>query len=68
MEEKPWFAHYDEGVPRTLARHTHHGRCLIILDAMWQRWILLFGTLGLWLGGCSSGLLPHTTSTARELV
>ena len=28
---------------------------------MGRRWMLLLGTLGLWLGGCS-GLMPHTVT------
>ena len=33
---------------------------------MWRR-MLLLGTCGLWLGGCSSGLLPHTVTYPMAL-
>ncbi|HEY5869995.1 MAG TPA: hypothetical protein VI542_31250 [Candidatus Tectomicrobia bacterium] len=32
-----------------------------------QWWPLLLGTCGLWLGGCSSGLLPHTVTYPMAL-
>jgi uncharacterized protein with FMN-binding domain len=37
------------------------------MGAMWRWRMLLLGTLGLWLGGCSSGWLPHTVTHTMTL-
>ena len=33
------------------------------MHPMWRQWMLLLGTFGLWLGGCSSDLLPKPSPT-----
>jgi hypothetical protein len=37
------------------------------MPPMWRWWLLLLGTCGLWLGGCSSGLLPYTVTYPMSL-
>jgi hypothetical protein len=49
---------------RSRAERVSEGRSM---HAMWRRWLLLLGTLGLWCGGCSSGLIPHTITHTMML-
>jgi hypothetical protein len=37
------------------------------MPPMWQRWLLLLGIFGSWLGGCSSGLMPHVVTHPMTL-
>jgi hypothetical protein len=32
------------------------------MSPKWRRWLLLLDIFGLWLGGCSSGLMPHVVT------
>ena len=41
-----------------------HGRSM---PPAWRQWMLLLGTFGLWLGGCSSDLIPHVATHPMTL-